>query len=226
LRWSWPDFSLLRHAWARGAQEMTADALPSYLCLSGFDAVWLDKAGYASPQSSPEAELRKRCGAPLVTSTDGRYVVFDLRSIRDAMIKQMSQSEFDRRQAATLAPVILDWGSEFYPIERNANNGATFRWSRASSSLTLTNVSDQEKHVTLKGLVQSGNAKGADLLIQCPGVEQRVQISAVARELSFPVRLDPKQRLVLSFKHTGSPLVVAGDPRTLSFILIGVRLVE
>jgi phosphoglycerol transferase len=226
LRWSWPDFSLLRHAWAAAVPDATTDGLIPYLCRSGFDAVWLDRAGYATPQSSPEGDLRRRCGAPLVASTDGRYLVFDLRSIREANLQQAAPAEIARQQASVLAPVLSQWGTGFYPLERNTSNGQVFRWSRATSDLTLVNASDREKHLTLRCLVQAGHAELADLVIHGPGVDQKMQVNAVARELSVPIRLSPKQRAVLKFEFRGKPLVVQGDSRSLCFIVIEPRLVE
>lgn len=226
LRWSWPDFSLRRHAWAAAVTNAATEDLISHLVRSGFDAVWLDRAGYATPQASPEVDLRRICGAPLVASTDGRYLVFDLRDIRKTMGQTASPEEAARQQMAILEPVLTEWGSGFYPLERNTSNGQEFRWSRALSDITLVNTSDRERQVTMRCMVQAGHAELEDLLIDGPGVRQKMQVNAAARELSVPIRLSAKQRAVLKFEFKGKPLVVQGDSRSLCFILIEPRVVE
>jgi len=226
LRWSWPNFSLLRQAWASNADLTAPDKLVPYLCLSGFSAVWLDNAGYSGPQSSPEAGLRSICGEPIVTSADGRYLVFDLRHKLNALRNGLGQREFERQRASILSPILTVWGDGFYPEERSGITGKPFHWSKASSVLVVRNMSDRERHLTLRATLQCGSAQKELLVVRTPETEHRFMISVAAEDVSLPMRVPPRAQAVLKFVFHGRPLKVPGDPRTLCFIMMGTQLAD
>lgn len=91
--------------WSYGAMRGTAAAdwqlaLPSLgettaltgdLAAAGFCALEVDRAGLADPASTVSA-LQAQLGAPLSTSSDGRLVAFDLRTLRSALLSSVGDA--------------------------------------------------------------------------------------------------------------------------------------
>jgi phosphoglycerol transferase len=83
LHWSWPAFTQERVQWGKSLRVNDPQELVRQLAVAGFQAIWLDRSGYASPVESPETGLVRVLGPPAVVSKDKRVVVFDIRPVTE-----------------------------------------------------------------------------------------------------------------------------------------------
>ena len=165
LHWSWPPFGLDRTRWQEALPASDPAQLVHQLALSGFQVIWLDRSGYASAADSPESALRRILGPPAVVSADGRFMVFDLRRLAaESMKLDPTGREF------ALHPVVLEWGEGFYDQEMDPQRGP-FRWSHATSRLTVVNSASLPRHVAFRASLQAPAAEGQEVTIH---VERQV----------------------------------------------------
>jgi len=81
LRWSWPTFSRKQQAIVDALASTPGRLLPTALVQRGFSAVWIDRFGYKDNGAATQRELAEGGARVLLESSDGRYVVMDLRGI-------------------------------------------------------------------------------------------------------------------------------------------------
>lgn len=82
LRWSGGQMAGRGDEWQRPLTGLPpADAL-DVVAGQGFDALLLDRHGFADRGAFVDAELRRLLGAPLLESPDGRYGLYDLGRLR------------------------------------------------------------------------------------------------------------------------------------------------
>src|SRR5215467_6386167 len=96
----------------------------------GFAGIWLDRNGYSDNGAQMVKDLARYVPEAPITSEDGRYAFYSLRSLLQPGISQSSLLE-------ALNPVSLEWSDGFYVQEGDPRR--YWRWSRRSSSLTFVN---------------------------------------------------------------------------------------
>ncbi len=216
LRWSWPAFSLIRKAWQDPLNHLAIADMIQYLLASQFSVIWLDRAGYTSQSASPESRITQAVGPPSFVSADGRFVIFDIRSVH---LNTSAAARYD-----PMHPIGIAWGCGFYPEEMNTEH--RYRWSKAESSLELWNHSPSKRTIVLSARFQGGYPEPADLVIKGGGRSVRQPITTLAPEIRFPVELAPNQSLQITFSYRGKRLVVPGDTRQLFFTVLDAATME
>jgi phosphoglycerol transferase len=79
LRWSYPTLSVKQLYWEKALLRLPQPEWPAYLAQAGFQAVLIDRAGYADRGEGTAAALRSTPGVTTLAD-HARYLVLDLRS--------------------------------------------------------------------------------------------------------------------------------------------------
>lgn len=150
LKWSYGGVKNEQSEWQPVAlQDGTAAALPK-LVVAGFDAIYINRLGYADAGADVESQITAVTGpqAPLL-NPGGTLAVYDLRAYAERL--HASATPLPSRQSV-LYPVQAIYGTGFYGEE---SDGTTrWHWAQASAELTLANPSPEATDVVLRGAVR------------------------------------------------------------------------
>jgi hypothetical protein len=208
LRWSWPAFSRAQHALADELASTPPRYLAAALTRHGFAAVWIDRFGYTDNGAALQQDIVLGGGRTLAESSDGRYLVMDVRSVSRG-------SEKSRGHLG-----LPSLGSGFDGWEGGTG---VFAWAHGDATLSLENAYPDPIGTvvefamgTLVPRSVSVVVNGEDRLISRlePGPEKPQRFEFVARPGTN----------VLQF-HTDTPPSFAsnGDPRPLAFYVHGFQ---
>ena len=139
LRWSWPALSSHAVRWNEAINKMAPSELAATLVYTGFSAIWLDRNGFVDHGKNVIDNLTEICGPPLAASEDGRYVVFQLVKLRNRLLDQLSQAEFQAEESRAIQQGQYRWGEALIPNELGTGSwllsgwavpGTGFRWTQ------------------------------------------------------------------------------------------------
>jgi phosphoglycerol transferase len=221
LRWSWPSFSQRHAAWQRALPLQAGKDLVDALVLSGFAAIWVDRYGLQDPDAVTASFTQ--AGAPLLFEDPSRrYAVFDLRARAAALEKTLGGEAFAQARRRILETPAIQWGPQFYAMERRAGTGAEVRWSMAASELTVRNYMDADAVIAIALSVYAQKPGTVTVL----GGDGPVELKAGPDEprttfdLTVPAR--GTRRLVL-VGHV-ERVIVPTDPRELYFAVVSPQV--
>jgi len=186
LRWSYGGVKGEESEWQPIAlQDGIAAALPK-LVVAGFDAIYVQRLGYADAGAKVESEITATIGphAPLV-NVDGTLALYDLRSYAKSL--ELSGTRLPSRESV-LYPVKVTYGGGFYPEESAGT--AHWRWARGSAEMNLINSSSKPAKGTLRGLVRVAD-NAASIMIRIGEHETRLRPVNGLAQLSIPTTLAP-----------------------------------
>jgi phosphoglycerol transferase len=226
LRFTWPSLSRLHQDWAAAIGEKPLARQIEDIALSGFDAVWVDRFGYADDAAALERTLTETLRVTPLVSDNRRWSVFDLRPYGAQLEHALGSERAARRRRAVLAPFEITWEGGFYPSERNGVTGSTFRWARPRSRMAIRNRLAGARTATLHYVMQTGGAEPQDVIVEYDGRSERQTSSNLAAAHHIALRFEPGETKTVSFDFRGRTVVAPGDPRTLAFNLSEVRVEE
>lgn len=226
LRWSYGGMRGRSQDWAFDLQGVSAPATVAAVAAGGFQGIVVDRAGYPDHGADIEGKIRSTAGAQPLVSEDGSLAFFDLRSYQ-GLGARFSQEELDALRLATLYPLRLELGGEFWPLERT---GPDFlRWGKgARAQLELLNPSRVPRQVVLTATVGTASPGRQPLVVVSPaGSSRRLQVNAQGTSLVLPLTLRPGVNAIV-FDATGVTPVHPGLPDTRSVLYfrlenLGVR---
>lgn len=126
--------------WGAFTEDVPMDELVPAAATAGFAAVYVDRFGYTDNGASVERAIRRLTGAgPIVTSADGRLVLYDLAPVVAEAQRDATPAERELAGAALTKPVQILWGAGFFGEESDERR--TWRWAGASATMTLVNES-------------------------------------------------------------------------------------
>jgi phosphoglycerol transferase len=178
--------------WSYGAMEgrnegdwqMALDTLPTNTALAalatiGFRGVYINRDGYAQPGTQTgvsqfEQAVTSVLGPPMLTSTDGRLVYYDLQPMRDAVQVRLSPDGQAALRRAVLDPVTVQYGQGFYAEEQTAEK--SWHWAGHRSQLVIDNPAGTTQLVGLTGALAA--------------VSGIVAVTAAGRVQELPVQLE------------------------------------
>lgn len=221
LRWSWPSFSVRHRAWqSRIAEKHGIDFIHAAI-LSGFQAIWIDRAAYADNGAALISELNQGRVATVSLPSE-RFVVFDLRDEAAALRSSMTKDRFDRLAAEILGPeVVINWNEGFYGEERSGG-GFLFRWSNNRSRMTIRNLSHQDLAVCLKFVAASPHP--GTLYLTVGNYDSQISIDAMGKLVVLPISSSARNSYEVDFRVDSPRLEAAGDPRSLYFFVRDYRV--
>ena len=114
LKWSYAEVKGRDHDWQEAVSALPLENMLPVLVGSGFDALWIDGAGYEDGGRDLAASLSRFTGPPIATSNDGRFYVFDLRPVAaslrgrypDATIRAAAQAALQAVGDLRTAPAV------------------------------------------------------------------------------------------------------------------------
>ena len=208
-----------KRALGAGGTAGIAAALPK-LVVAGFDAIYVNRLGYADAGAELESEISATIGrqSPLVNA-DGTLAMYDLRSYAKNL--NISGGRQPSREWV-LHPISISYGIGFYPEE---STGTTrWRWAQGSADMTLVNPSPKPTEVVLRGSVHVGNAT-AMIHVRIGEKETRLRAMNGLAVLAIPTTLKPGINPV-EISTDSSATQSAGDVRDLRQQLIDFDIVN
>lgn len=220
LRWSYGGVKNQESEWQPIAlQDGTAAALPR-LVAAGFDAVYINRLGYADAGAQVEAEITAVIGrqAPLLNS-NGTLATYDLRPYAESL--KRSATRLPSRESV-LYPVRVACTTGCYDYESSATE--QWQWAQKTADLTLINPSSRAATVILRGAVRVAT-NNATVRVRIGNDEQQLHPTNGLVDISIRTTAKPG---MTSFQiTTDSPATKStpNDPRDLRQQLLGLKVV-
>jgi phosphoglycerol transferase len=193
------------------------------IAASGFDGVYVDRAGYPDGARALETELGRTAAAQPIASPDGRFALFDIRGYRRALEQRMSGDALRALADGTLNPLRTDWSASF--TDRHAEGTELVRWTTVpDASVTVTNPSDDERSATLFVRVSRSGGEPAPVVISYPdGTSQPLQVGPEGLDLKRSLAFPPGESTIGI--RTDAPAIAAPRGVTTGYVkLSGWRL--
>lgn len=217
VKWSWPSFTRQHRTWQDKLNALHGADLVRAAALSGFDAIWLDRAAYKDQGREMLASLASGAAQQLDIGSK-RYAILDIRKVAADLRAELGESEFRRQSSSLLGGgVLLAWKDGFYEEERNPE-GRRFRWAKDAAALALRNPGDVDLEVCAAFDIASPN----DGAVQIEGAKQplNVQTSGVRQPVRLALEVDAGKKSTLRFLTSLPRLDAPGDPRSLQFYVM------
>lgn len=215
LRWSYGGVKGRESMWQERLADMTPTEAIESVAIAGFDALWIDRYGYADAGAEMDVAALAVAGAPIVSS-EGRFAVYDLRPLRAELEADLGTDETQRRAAALLLPVDLLYGEGFSVVE--TSDAGTYSWAGTEANLVVRNFQPGKRRVRLEFSVQAAVPGEHSLRITGPGIDQTVTLVEAPRVLTFDI--DVSGLSVDLSLVTDAPRRVTTDPRDIRFRVI------
>jgi len=223
LRWSYGGVKNQESEWQPVAlQDGIAAALPK-LVVAGFDAIYINRLGYADSGAKVESEITAVIGphAPLLNA-DTTLAVYNLRSYAESLHNSATRLP---SRTGVLYPIQVEFGIGFYGEEATGTN--RWHWAQKSAQLTLNNPSQKATKVVLRGAVHVADTTAA-ILVRIGGHETRLRSVSGLAKLDIPTTIEPGatpiQIITDSSATPATP--TAPDNRDLRQQLIDFRVVR
>ncbi len=218
LRWSYGGVKYQQSEWQQVAfQDGVAAALPR-LVVAGFDAIYVNRTGYADAGAQIEAEITAATGLqePIVNA-DGTLAVYDLRAYSEALA---TSGEILPSRESVLFPPRLAYGDGTYGEE--GMDGTTVRWATARANLRLLNPSGVDVKAVLAGTIRVASPTAT--VTVTVGAETWA-LTAVDGVVHLDLLLVAAPGVTSMTVTTDSaPTLAPGDTRDLRQQLVGLRL--
>jgi phosphoglycerol transferase len=198
--------------WRTRIAEMPPEEQAPTLVYSGFRGIWIDRSAYPDQGADLEARLTRVMGCGPMISGDGRYSLFPLTDYAKTLRSRCTEAEWLARRDEARRPVMVCWGSGFFPEERSPQG--TFHWARDRSEMKLVNDGICPREVTLRMRCSSAMPGPCKLRIRGLGWDTTLDIDSRGQSVERKLILPPGTHRVL-FACKGRPAPV--DFRTLIF---------
>lgn len=148
LRWSYGSIKGTDQ-WKRELSSLEVRELPAAAAAVGFDAIWVDRFGYADGGESLEASLRQTLGPPLV-SGNKRMALFALASIG----QMLDSSAKERLGQVVRYPTLVEPGDGVHQPERDEAGG--FRWTADRATVRIRTPRSAPRLATVSMRIVAG----------------------------------------------------------------------
>ncbi|MDF3034816.1 MAG: sugar translocase [Paucimonas sp.] len=217
LRWSWPSLTERHRSWQNRLAALRGIAFLEGAALSGFDAIWIDRAAYADSGQKLLADLLHEHVRKIDTGNE-RYIALDLRAYSATLKTDMGEATF-REQAKVLLgnDMLVKWAKGFYDEERN-QEGRPFRWVKNKADLIVHNAGDNHAASCISFAVAAPHSG----IIEVSGANapMKIDATAVPQPVRISVHLESGASRRLRFSTGIRRLDAPGDPRELYFFVM------
>jgi phosphoglycerol transferase len=224
LRWSYASIKGRgADAWQREAARKPPAELLHTLALAGFAGVYVDRRGYADRAADLERELAAAGARAAAVSGDGNLVFFDLLPFARELREQLSPSAWrEASEEALRQPLVFHWSGCAKP-----EGGAQryWRWCGAAARLTILNPGPEARRAGLEMVVATARPEPSRLVIEGGDLSQALVVHDAGTPFTATLNVPPTS-LVLRFRCDAAPVVVADDPRELTFRVTDFRAAE
>lgn len=212
--------------WSASFADSDVSVVATAAVLADFDAIWVDRRGYADGGSAVISALTAELDAPDVT--DQWRELFRLDDLVAAVDAATTDDEERRLGELVLSPVAVLPRDGVHQPE---SDGVTrWRWARQTSAIELANPLSRSRDVLLSfdlSTVAPGSYATSVRLENEDGASVDVAIEVAADRSRFErvVSLPPGMS-VLTLTTTAPEIVAAGDTRRLALRISGLRAVD
>jgi hypothetical protein len=216
FKWSFPSFSIHHRSWQEKIQNLGGDELLDALAFSGFDMVWIDKSAYKDSAAELIGQLQNAGAIHLSGNSSDHVVVLGIKARNHKLLEKMGSDQFALNVKEWREALSLQWSDTFYTQE-TAPDGARFRWSGKSSSLSLINSSANDKSIHLS--MTLGSQSEGIIYIKTSKSEAHVSLKndPVTYEVDIPVVGNSRE--IITFNSTLPRVNAPNDNRKLYFYL-------
>jgi phosphoglycerol transferase len=224
IRWSFGAMKGRPQDWAASFASQDPRVYIPAVAAAGFSAIYVDRYGYTDGGSSLERTLRAYLGSPLLLSSDGRYVLYDLRRYTRRLRNRLGSGAIAAGKAATLQPVRLAMGNGFYAPETNGRD--TWQWSAAPTvRIGIANPARSPRPVVFSAKIEFP-ANAVPLDVSYPDGTSSHFAPAETVTIRHLVRA-PAGTSDIVVSTAAQPVSgIGGDPRTLYMQFIDTRAVD
>lgn len=216
LRWSYGAIKgRMTDGWQKAIAAKPIEEFVTWLSLSGFSGIYIDRFGYPDMGADLEEKLSKLLNIKPVVSSDKRLVFFNMSEFN-----KKSVEEREKRLPSPLLPV---WGEGFSYLEDIPQGNR--RWCASEGKFYIYNVSKRQKLVTLEMILATGQEKFSNLTIESPVYSGDFKVNGDGKFFSQTIRVPPGI-LVMRFKSDARRVTPPMDPRFMVFRVMNFRLTE
>ena len=224
MRWTYGAIRGRPSDWLASRQTLAPEQLAAAAAAAGFDAVYLDRAGYPDNGAAVAAALETVTGpGTSATSKDGRLTFFDLRPAAARLAGGTSAAERMQLADALLYPVLLGFGDGF--SQQETADGLPFRWAGRDARLTLDNGFPGTRIVTFSTQLFGGTAAPSKVTLTLPnGASRTITTTAAGMAARVPLRLE-EGHATLRLQTEGAPArPPPGDVRDLRLRVVDPKI--
>lgn len=183
LRWSYGATRGRQGEWLEEMKGLPPAAQVTVLIATGFDAIWLNRAGFTDAGESFEASVRPLAGS--FTRDERTNVdIADLRPLAERARKELGPDTLVAIKDQALNPIRSDGLRGWLPFESEA--GRTIRWARGDATIELTNPTGKPRDALLRFALERNRT---DVTISWPGGARTVVGSDAETDKAVPVSL-------------------------------------
>ena len=214
IEWSFGSLVGRPANWSADLSTASSQGLVPTVAAAGFNAIYVDRYGYADGGRSLERILRRDLGAPVAFSNDGRYALYDLREYRQSLEARMGSAAVAAAGLDALYPVTLTLSQGFYGPESNADE--QWQWSAGPAvELQISNPAPSARSVVFSTRIAARVGKASVEIAYPDGSRARLTTTStprlVRRVLTIPPGVSDIDVESTASPGAGNP----GDPRTL-----------
>ena len=207
LRWSYGGVKGRESVWQRTWMTQPVPLRLAGLATAGFDALYIDRTGFADGGATLEATARAMLQTPRGASADGRLVWYDLRPLA-AQLRALEGFAPATVAAAVTRPLLMLPHAGVYGPEGPA------RWFSRSGRFEIVDESGSSADVRLRGRVVGPS--GSTVTLRAGGRDAVVDLAPDGAPIDITVPL-VDGRAEVEFVTTAPQVVAPGDPRTMHF---------
>jgi len=217
LRWSYGGVKGGISDWQNSVMSSGVKAgLPKIVAM-GFDAIYVDRRGYADSGAAVEQAIQEATGATPMVSADGFLATYDIRSYAHRLRGSGSLPSIDE----VLHPLAITLGEGAYVIEGTA--GSSWQWAQGTVSAALSNPTGMTVQVVMRGTISVADASATET-VSVDGQTTTLRAKKGVVTLHLPLTLPPGQTMV-TFTSDSAATVASNDPRTLVQRFTGLTVV-
>jgi phosphoglycerol transferase len=199
LRWSFGGMKGRESDWQEQLAALPVLELVPRVALAGFEALYVDRAGYADSGDEIARQLAPYVEEPLV-SRDRRLAVYDLRAVQEQLRNRLGAEAATEVGDLVTHPAGVRWGQGFAGTERRLND--IWRWSTSNGEMTLVNTNAQPRELMLAFELES--LPGTTVVVESGGGQQlfrsppgrrafRLNLGLTSKEAKIRFRSEPAQ---------------------------------
>jgi len=211
LRWSYGAMKGRPEDFSEELSQQPTPRLLMSVAASGFQGLWIDRAGYADRGAGLEQAVGETTTATALASENGRLSFFDLRGYAARLRARYPSSALAAVRRAALQPVER-WGTGFYAPEGTGTS--MWRWMASVGTLALKNTGPDHRAVVIEADVRT-NGPAQLVVALADGRIVRLRTSSKPTPLRLRLVLPPGESHVQMSTDAAPTPTAPGDPRDL-----------
>jgi phosphoglycerol transferase len=222
LRWSYGGFrGRYWDLWQRKVTSLTPEEMVDVLAVSGFSAVYVDRAGYVGSKARVEQRIAAILQVNPLVCKERRIAVYSLEAYTERLREQFSAPLWDAMREGVLHRLAVRWAGGFSELEGKPDNN--WRWSSAVGELWVENTSARARQLQLAGVVATGYPEYSDMRIEGPGYLHKLRVNSAGQPFSVTISVPPGRHIVRWVSNSKRVMSLA-DPRVMVFQLRNFRV--